>query len=69
MGIDLCGGEIAMPQQFLNSTQITGVLQKMTGAGMSQHVRMRSSGNDALSGDPSDSVLYIAYRNALLLLA
>ena len=40
MRVDLCGGDVGMPQQFLDDTQIRAAGQQMRGERMSEHVGM-----------------------------
>src|SRR5436189_6361038 len=39
MGIDLGARDIGLTKQRLNNTQISSIMQQMTGEGMPQHVR------------------------------
>ena len=41
MGIYLRGGDISVPQQFLYGAEITAGFQYVTGARMSQHMRVK----------------------------
>ena len=47
-GIDLGGGEIGVTQHFLHSTQIGTPVQKMSGKGVTQRVRVRRGHRSAI---------------------
>ena len=65
VGIDLCGGNIRMTQQFLHGAQVTTGFQQVTGKRMAQAMGVYMT-IDSLAYTPlPETFLYIALGNTL----
>ena len=43
MGIDLCGGDVGVAQQFLHAAQVAAGFQQVAGEGMAQQMGMQAA--------------------------
>ena len=55
--VDLRGGYAGMTQQLLNQAQIRSVVQQVCRKGVTQHVRMNTSGNARFTGTLIQQIL------------
>src|SRR5690606_36371500 len=60
VGIDLRGGDVGMPEQFLHAAQIAGRLQYMAGTGVPQQMRMHALPQALLLGQLAKAQLHRA---------
>ena len=62
--INLRGGDIAVPEQFLHRAQIAAGFEQMAGKGMAQHVRMDMASQAGIGGEFAQPLLHAARADA-----